>query len=196
MTPLIRKARPDEAAAMGRIVAAAFFDLEVSRWLVPDDDRRREILPVHFGLFTEHVAKHGVMYTTNDHAGVAAWLPSAGVPDIPDFDERNGAACGERVEFFDLLGACFDKFHPHDEAHYYLQFLAVRPGMQGRGLGSALMAPHHAMADEHGMPAYLEASNERSRNLYLRHGYEDRGDPIHATADAPPLFPMWRVAGR
>ena len=42
------------------------------------------------------------------------------------------------------------------------------------------------------MPAYLEASTERSRDLYARHGFE-----LIATiqvADSPPLFPMVRKA--
>ncbi|MGH8878919.1 MAG: GNAT family N-acetyltransferase, partial [Stackebrandtia sp.] len=60
MTPTtIRRAKDGEAAATADIVAAAFFDLDVSRWLVPDGARRATILPAHFALFTEHALAHG-----------------------------------------------------------------------------------------------------------------------------------------
>ena len=33
------------------------------------------------------------------------------------------------------------------------------------------MRHHHAWLDANGMPAYLEASSPRSRDLYAKHGY-------------------------
>ena len=49
----------------------------------------------------------------------------------------------------------------------------------------------HCELDERGEPAYLEASGERSRDLYLRHGYQPRGAPYHLPG-GPAMWPMWR----
>lgn len=187
----VRRAKDGEAEPLAGIIAAAFHDLDVSAWLVPDETDRTRILPAHFALFTQHALTHGTVHTTDDYAGVAVWLPSA-APDIDDFDARNTAVCGDRTPYFDDLGACFADNHPHHQAHHYLQILAVTPKAQNRGLGSALMKPQHDHADAARMPAYLEAASPRCRNLYLRHGYRDHGEPIRARPDAPPLYPMWR----
>ena len=43
------------------------------------------------------------------------------------------------------------------------------------------------------VPAYLEAAEPRSRELYLRHGYADRADgPFRFPDGGPPMWPMWR----
>lgn len=190
-THRVRRAKDGEAQPLAAIIAAAFHDLDISAWLVPDPDRRARILPAHFALFTQHALTHGTVHTTDDYAGVAVWLPSA-APDIDDFDTRNAAICGQHTANFDDLGACFTDNHPHDQAHHYLQLLAVAPKHQNRGLGSALMTPQHDHADAARMPAYLEAASPRCRELYLRHGYRDRGEPIRPRAGAPCLYPMWR----
>jgi GNAT superfamily N-acetyltransferase len=71
--------------------------------------------------------------------------------------------------------------------------MAVHPAHQRHGIGSALLAAHHATLDAAGLPAYLEASGNRSRALYLRHGYTDTGPPVQLSG-GPALYPMWRPA--
>ena len=94
-----------------------------------------------------------------------------------------------------MLDALFDQHHPTDP-HHHLAFLAVHPDQQGQGLGSALLADYHARLDQRGVAAYLEASCERNRDLYLRHGYRPMGEPFRLP-DGPPMWPMWRPpAGR
>jgi ribosomal protein S18 acetylase RimI-like enzyme len=104
---------------------------------------------------------------------------------------RTGLKPGDRVllrtgndiafvtSFFALVGA-----------HWHLPMIGVLPGLQGRGLGSALL--HHALAhiDRTRLPAYLESSSERNVPLYLRHGFEVMG--IIQVGSSPPIFPMIR----
>ena len=68
------------------------------------------------------------------------------------------------------------KVHPH-EPHHYLAFLAVRPGRQGHGLGTALLRDRLRRLDAAGAPAYLEASEPRSRALYVREGFREHQEP-------------------
>jgi GNAT superfamily N-acetyltransferase len=76
--------------------------------------------------------------------------------------------------------------------HHHLAILAVRPDAQGQGIGTALLRAHHTTLDGTDVPAYLEASSERTRAWYLRHGYTDHGQPFHLPEGGPPLWPLWR----
>jgi ribosomal protein S18 acetylase RimI-like enzyme len=93
-----------------------------------------------------------------------------------------------RSRFLELM-ALMDEHHPHDPA-YYLLAIGVRPASQGKGVGSALLSPVLEQCDRGGEAAYLEATSERSRKLYERHGFEVIGQ--FAPVGGPPLWPMWR----
>jgi ribosomal protein S18 acetylase RimI-like enzyme len=72
----------------------------------------------------------------------------------------------------------------------HLQFLGVEPDLQGRGLGTSLMAPMLAACDRDGVPAHLNATSEQSRALYERNGFVVIKEL--RTGGAPPLWSMWR----
>jgi hypothetical protein len=74
--------------------------------------------------------------------------------------------------------------------YYYIYFLGVDPQYQGiptkhfsshkysknytgQRLGSKILDEITSKADQDNMPVLLEASSERSRKLYLRHGFEE-----------------------
>ena len=59
----------------------------------------------------------------------------------------------------------------------YVQRLAVRPGHEGRGIGSALLADAISwLAHEGARDAWVntQPDNDRARALYRRHGFEER----------------------
>ncbi len=74
--------------------------------------------------------------------------------------------------------------------HWYLYYLATVPERQGTGIGSALLRPVLRRCDEEGSPAYLEATSQRNRVLYRRHGFVDRAE--YVLPNGPTLYPMWR----
>jgi GNAT superfamily N-acetyltransferase len=123
------------------------------------------------------------------------WYSNApeGVPDIPDYDQRLAAICGPYTKRFQLLDEAMHHAHPVGRQHEFLALLAVSPDAQGGGLGAALLKVRHDVLDEAGIPAYLEASSLRSRQLYLRNGYVDLGQPF-AVPDGPDpaMWPLWR----
>lgn len=175
---------------LSQVIADAFLDLPPSRWLVPDDNARREIFPGYFRLYVEHAMNTGLVHTTPGRDAVALWLPSSASP--PDgHHERLAAVTGPWISRFQTFDAVLDQHHPAGFAHHHLAILAVRPERQRHGVGSTLLNAHHAVLDDDRVPAYLEASDPGTRALYLRHGYADFGSPIQLP-DGPEMYPMVR----
>jgi ribosomal protein S18 acetylase RimI-like enzyme len=191
--PVVVPADPADAAALAQLIASAFHDLAPSRWLLPDPQARREIFPGYFRIYVEHALAEGVVDTTPAQDGVALWLPTGLRPPAPSpgYDARLLAATSPHTAQFRLFDAVLDRHHPTGTPHHHLAILAVHPARQGQGTGRALLRAHHAVLDEAGMPAYLEAANPRTRRLYLSLGYADHGLPIHL-ARGPLMHPMWR----
>jgi GNAT superfamily N-acetyltransferase len=188
--PAIAPAGTGDAAAIADLVAEAFHPLAASAWLAPDPAVRARLLSGQFTILAEHALAHGEVYWAGDREGVAVWFPRvAPVPEPPDYDRRLAAACGEATPRFRVLDSLLEENHP-TEPHHHLAFLAVTPSRQGRGLGTALLRQHHAVLDRDGLPAYLEASSERNRRLYQRHGYREQ--PPLRLPDGTAFWPMWR----
>jgi GNAT superfamily N-acetyltransferase len=187
-------AEPKEVEALGQVIADAFFDLAPSRWLIPVPEERRAIFPVYFRLYVMHALSSGIVDTTPDRTAVALWLPisESGPCPPPDYERQLTMLTHPWTQQFVTFDAALDRHHPIGTAHHHLAILAVRPDRQGRGIGSALLRGHHAALDGgHGIPAYLEASDLRTRRLYLAHGYRDCDQPIELP-NGPFMYPMWR----
>jgi GNAT superfamily N-acetyltransferase len=190
----IRRAATTDKTAVAATVAAGFFDDPVTCWLLPDVDRRREIIQATFELYVDAYLPHGETFLTDDGHGVAVWLPPNTELLTPDQEGVFGAALadlmGPEAERAFQLGEIFAEYHP-DEPLYYCQFLATVPAFQSRGIGSAFLREMLDRADQEGMPAYHEATTLRNRALYERHGYVNHGE-FTLPDGGPPLWRMWR----
>jgi GNAT superfamily N-acetyltransferase len=187
----IRQATLVDVDTMTEVLVEAFLVSPVGDWLIPDVATRRGVYEDYFRLHGRHGLEMGKVDITTDGNAVAVWWPDhlAAIP--PDYSARLAAACGPWLRRFALMDKVFDRHHP-DLPHNYPPFVAVAPQLQGQGVGSALLAHHHAVLDAAGQAAYLEASTDRSRRLYERHGYQLRQDAVTLPEDGPPIWPMWR----
>lgn len=192
----IRKATSADRTTLATTITAAFFDDPVCRWLFPDDDRRREVLEPMFRVYLDAYLPHGETYLTADGTGAAVWLP----PDtqlLTDEGEEAFVAAlvaiaGSDVERLFKVNDIFTIYHP-TVPHYYLQFLAVAPGLQSRGIGSALLREGLERSDAEGTPVYFESTSPRNRALYERHGFVCQ--QVFSLPDGgPQLSCMWRDA--
>jgi len=183
-----------EDQTLAAVIGEAFSHLDVSRHLIPDDGVRAKILALHLGQNVELARGLGRLLTDTERRCAAVWLavPATGLPDIPGYDQRRAEACGEHTDRFAEFENRMHKHHPLGRRHWYLALMAVRPQLQGHGLGTALLQLQLAVLDQTGQPAYLEAANLHSRELYLRHGFRDLGQPYACGDDGPSLWPMWR----
>jgi len=68
--------------------------------------------------------------------------------------------------------------------------LGTDPASQGRGIGSALLAPVLETCDRDGVGAYLESSKERNLAFYARHGFRMTGEVD--LPRGPRVWLMWR----
>jgi GNAT superfamily N-acetyltransferase len=189
---------PADAAdldTLSQVIAGAFHDLAPSRWLVPDPAARREIFPGYFRIYVEHALASGVVHTTPDRTAAALWIPVGedGPAQPLDYDARLAVATSPWTARFLAFDAALDRHHPTGIPHHHLAMLAVSPGRQGQGTGTALLRAYHAMLDHDArVPAYLEAADLRTRQIYLRNGYADQGPPIQLPDDGPQMYPMVR----
>ncbi|MHC0431703.1 GNAT family N-acetyltransferase [Streptomyces sp. O3] len=189
----IRGAGGADRESVVRLLDEAFLNDPVSSWVFPDAARRREVHGGLMGAFLDIALREGRVDIADEGAAAALWLRvPAGAPDAEDDAPAQLRATvdpdNERVEqIARLMGAV----HPHEREHEYLMLIAATPARQGEGLGTALLEPVLERCDRDGVPAYLEASNPRSRRLYERLGFAFTGSAIQLP-DGPQVFPMWR----
>ncbi|UGT69170.1 GNAT family N-acetyltransferase [Nocardia gipuzkoensis] len=81
--------------------------------------------------------------------------------------------------------------HPREFPHRYLQVIVTMPEHRGKGAGAAILADRLKAASEAGVPAFLEASTERSARLYRRCGFAATGTTHTLPENGPTLIPMW-----
>jgi GNAT superfamily N-acetyltransferase len=189
----IVRAGPADINVLSQVIADAFFPLAPCQWLIPDEAARREILPGFFRMYVEHAMADGLVDTTAGRTAAALWIPvGPGGPGQPGgYDERLAEVTGQWAERFVTFDQELDAHHLTGLAHHHLAILAVRPDLQGQGIGTRLLDARHAILDGEDIVAYLEASDERNRGLYLRHGYTDHGRPIELPG-GPFMYPMVR----
>ena len=164
------EADPD---VLARVIAAAFLRLPPSQWLVYDPVSRREVFPGCFRIQLERALAYGAVNTTPGCTAAALWFPigeGAAAPGNGDA-ARLEAVTGVWAGRFRAFEAALDQHHPARIAHVYLAILAVRPDRQRRGTGTALLRHGHQLIDRAESPAYLEAANPRTHDLYLTHAY-------------------------
>ena len=174
-------------------MAKAFHDDPVFGWLLPDASRRPARLRRFFGIELRHmVLPRGCVWTTGDLGAAALVMPPGKWRVPPLATLREGRAFGAGLAKAARLGATMEWRHGREVRgpHYYVRDVGVLPEMQGRGLGSALLAPTLERCDREGLPAYLEASSERSAALYERLGFEHVSEL--SVLGSPPLRLMLR----
>jgi ribosomal protein S18 acetylase RimI-like enzyme len=198
VTPVIRAVRPDDVVPLAASQARAFYDDPLQVWALPDDSTRLDVLTRLFELMIRVVSVPlGASYTDDTRSVAALWAP-------PGQWMVEGHAAGELSGMATIVGSglarmrqCWETMaavHPV-AAHFYLSGLGTDPPCQGRGLGSAALAPVLTRCDEEGIPAYLESSKERNIGFYERHGFV-LTDTLVVPPDGPSLWTMWREPQR
>jgi GNAT superfamily N-acetyltransferase len=191
----VRLATASDIPALSRTLGRAFDDDPVMAHLIPRHVRHHTERLARFMLLgTKGAVADGTVYTTAELSGGAVWrapgrwkVPTRQLlPDTPALVR----ALGRRLLVGMATLQALERHHP-TEPHWYLEILGTEPAEQGKGIGSALMAPVLERCDTEGMPAYLESSKERNVPYYERHGFRVT-EELRLPKDGPPLWAMWR----
>jgi ribosomal protein S18 acetylase RimI-like enzyme len=172
----------------GQMLARAFLIDPVYTALFSDEVEREQALQGLFGAVVGYSLVYGLVYTTPAVEGAACWL-SPGNTEVTLWRIlRTGfvlqRAVGRfnpqaRREFLAAL-AYMDEVQKREvpRPHWYLWALGVDPRCQGQGIGSRLLQPVLARADQDGVPCYLETQSERNVAFYRKRGFEVVSDGL------------------
>ena len=191
--PAVRRAGREDLGALAGVLARAFHDDPVMAWFFPEPAERERRIERMFRLRVGSMLGQDETYTTDDHLGAAVWAqpgrwemsPLAGLV----LTLRMLPLTRGRTPLLARGWKMIDAEHP-PEPHYYLAILGTDPEAQGRGVGSALLAPVLEDCDRNEIPAYLESSKESNLAFYARHGFRVTGELD--LPEGPHVWLMWR----
>ncbi len=187
----IRQADASDLDLIADLLGEAYHNLAPLGRIIRSPFQRAQVLPAYLRIHVEHALTLGDVHLTVDQSAVAVWLPHHTSGQEPvNYHTRRALACGQYADHFHTLEAALAAHRPL-QSHNYLALLAVRPGQQCHGRGSALLRHQHAYLDAKDIPSYLHSSDPRHRDLYQRHGYDVCREPI-VLAHGIPGWPMWR----
>ncbi|MEV7525546.1 hypothetical protein [Streptomyces sp. NPDC091371] len=177
---------------LSALLASSFHEDALTRWMIPDERLRSELLPGFFRVFVELSASYDGVLTTPDGDAVLLFLPPGAEPDEAALDTAFEEALGEHADALRTIARLQAERHPHGPPHYYISFGAVRAGRQQGGLISGLLGGLLTRADAEGVGAYTEASSPGGEAATRRAGFDRLGGDIALPGDGPVLRPMWR----
>lgn len=164
------------------VLTHAFQDDPMYNYLFPDSDERARSLGWLWNGVVRYSLVYGEVYTTPEVTGVACWLPPGSTRPTIWRMVRAGLGLQRAIMKFDRqarrrvlhLLTYTDETHQRvmPRPHWYLWALGVEPASQGQGIGSRLIQPVLARADDTGLPCYLETETERNVAFYQKRGFE------------------------
>lgn len=192
-----RHAGRRDVPALTRMLAAAFQDDPLTRWVLPDPVARRAALPGFFEVFVDLSLDHGGILVSGDGDGDAAlmYLSPTGLAAARERDDevawRLADAVGSGAAPLLAILRAQAAHHPVHRAHYYISFDAVRPDLQRTRRMGDLLGSLTARADSEGVPIYTEASSPGGAAACRAAGFAGVGTEIQLPG-GPTLRPYWR----
>jgi GNAT superfamily N-acetyltransferase len=180
----IEKLPPGAVREAAGVMARAFQDDPAWAWVVPDEERRRRVLPALFRSGLRLESLRGNIVRSTDGAGVAIWVPPHAPRPTRAQMLRSGIPFSsltlrreERPRLLRYLRANFElRSTALPDSCWLLSGVAVEPGRHGRGIGSALID----WVTQRGVVCGLLTSLPANIPFYERRGFEvvsERADP-------------------
>jgi ribosomal protein S18 acetylase RimI-like enzyme len=179
-------------------MVAAFWDYPETLHLLPDERRRRHVLPRYLLSDARDADRFGLLLVAPDGSGAAAWIPPSAYPigvgrqlrQLVDLAPALPWAWRAALEARRAQTANRVEHRRHPE-HYYLRSIGVDPAAQGRGIGSSLMWPVLDRADREGVGCFLQTATEANVAWYGRFGFETVAS-YQPTPTWPTTWALWR----
>ncbi|HYI67834.1 MAG TPA: GNAT family N-acetyltransferase [Candidatus Limnocylindrales bacterium] len=180
MSSAVRRATVEDVPAMAGTLARAFAHDPFYSFLAGDaPERGQRMQDGWYGILRFGSAGLAETYTTDEHAGVALWIPPGhrGPSFIDSLRMTPSiarlAGWGRMREVTNAIAALEERHRHHAmRPHFYLSALGVEPDRQGEGIGTKLMEPVLERCRREEVPAYLETATARNVLLYERLGFD------------------------
>jgi GNAT superfamily N-acetyltransferase len=191
----IRRATSSDVPALARMLARAFLDDPVASWAWRPERLRLGALERFQAVRLRQLLAGEEVWTNDELTCAALWAPPGRWHSslretaelVPSFLHPR---LFMRMPMVALGWEKLERAHPHKPPHVYLALLGTEPDAQGRGLGSAVLAPVLEQCDSDGVGAYLESSKKRNIDFYARHGFRVLGEI--QLVRGPTMWKMWR----
>ncbi len=190
--------------ALAEVFARAFYDDPIFHYMLGSGERPSQTrwvcrqgirMPARFG--------HGVVAVDPERGdaprGGAFWVPPGEAPNPPLWQQIQLGNLGSLTQI-GLAGtrrilareAAAERRYRRflREPHWVLDFVAVDPGWQGRGVGGAMLRPMLRRIDEERRPAFLLTYERANLGFYRALGFEVVDD--ERDGSIPPCFAMRR----
>jgi ribosomal protein S18 acetylase RimI-like enzyme len=167
------------------LMAAAFQNAALYRYLEADGEKRRDLLRVVFQNripASFHAVQGELAIDGGLPVGAALWSPPIQLPALPPSAPRHeNAALNEAVRRFGP--AVYEKWtrfhavlfgalaHAYPAPHWSLSPIAVLPPSQGKGIASSLIRAKLAEIDQRGDPCLLATQDQVNTLIYARYGF-------------------------
>lgn len=191
-THRIHQVRRADRPAVAAMLAQAFRDDPLSRWIYRDHPRRLRWVRADFRLRLAQHATDGLTFMTDDGSGAAVWAAPGAWKGHATGQLRTLAALVRVARNHERIGAIqreLDRRHPAP-SHLYLALLGVAEHRRHEGIGGALLAPTLVHADERALPCYVEAGSASAAAFYGTLGFDLHGEV--RLPGAPTVYLMWR----
>ena len=184
----VRALTGDEVRFAGAVAARALRDNPMMAFSVPDDPLAR--LQTGYDTFVERVPPDSVGALVGRHViGVAAAITPGlciGATALPDLRRVPDVAPADAVGYdrarFVISTMCD---HDPEERHVHVGPVGVEPGVQGLGVGGAMVGAICGRLDADGEVAWLETDKPENVVFYRRHGFDV------AVEERRLGFPIW-----
>ncbi|MGD8507094.1 MAG: GNAT family N-acetyltransferase [Candidatus Bathyarchaeota archaeon] len=161
------------------VLGRVFHDGPLMIQAIPDEDERRQKLPLVFEVSIRFALKYGGVYAPSDNLeGIAIILPYKQTDVTYWRLLRSGALrplmklgkINRRLQEI-LAPVIKDQKEILKRDYLYLQTIGVLPKLQGHGFGGKLLRAIIEYADNEEIPIYLETTEEDVK-LYKRFGFQ------------------------
>jgi GNAT superfamily N-acetyltransferase len=199
----VRAATAADLPSVRTLLALAYHDNPLMRWVLPDATTRDDACAAWIGPSLDRylaVGRVDVLVVDDEVVGAAAWRAPGPVPSHPVLETLPsgagvlralvGAARADEV----LAALARSGGSAPAEPAAYLNFLGVRPGHQGQGHGARLVTAGLAPHDAAGTPTWLGTTDVRNLTFYRRLGYESHGEVPLGPDGQPTLTVLHRAA--
>lgn len=182
------------------VLGKAFHDEPVMSQAIPNEDERKQKLPLFFEISLRFALRYGGVYAPSENLeGIAIILPhteahvtfwrllrSGALRPLMKLGKETDSRLGEI-----LAPVISDQREILKRGCLYLQTIGVSPEFQGQGFGERMLRAITEYADDQGIPIYLETTEGNVR-LYRKFGFQVMKEVRLSAID----LKMWEMVRR